>query len=106
MTPEEKALDILALARELRFTKGGRRVGTLAGLSSNRTAVVKLRVSPEEKALMTVSAHEMKIDLSDMIRGPILENCYAFLKAEGFTLPGYIPRSTPPKSSEKPSEPR
>jgi len=82
--PETKAKRILAMARESAPRRGGRPRKTN---SKNRGEMIKLRVSREEKDILSIACHLLSMTYTSLLLDYGVENAKALLKAEGFKLP-------------------
>ena len=82
--PETKAKRILAMARESAPRRGGRPRKTN---SKNRGEMIKLRVSREEKDILSIACHLLSMTYTSLLLDYGVENAKVLLKAEGFKLP-------------------
>ena len=82
--PETKAKKILEMARALAPKRGGR---PRKKNSKNRGEMIKLRVSQEEKDILSIACHLLSMTYPSLLLDNGVENAKALLKAEGCKLP-------------------
>ena len=82
--PETKAKKILEMARALAPKRGGR---PRKKNSKNRGKIIKLRVSKQEKDILSIACHLLNMTYTSLLLDYGVENAKALLKAAGFKLP-------------------
>lgn len=84
MTLDKKAKEILKLAKELAPSRGGRPKKADA---KNRTEVIKIRASKEEKDILALASAILNKSCTSLLLDQGVENAKALLDAEGVNYP-------------------
>jgi hypothetical protein len=83
-TIETKTKKILMLAKDLAPKRGGR---PRKKDQKNRDEVIKIRVSKQEKEILSVACVLLNMSYTSLLLDTGVENAKALLQAEGFKIP-------------------
>tara|TARA_R110000751_G_scaffold25768_1_gene69578 strand:- start:1941 stop:2201 length:261 start_codon:yes stop_codon:yes gene_type:complete len=82
--PETKIKKILEISKALAPKRGGR---PRKQNSKNKGEIIKLRISKEDKDLLSVACYLLNMSFTTLLLDNGIENAKALLKAEGYEIP-------------------